>query len=117
MENSVLKSLICFTSSHNTTAKLTLFNFLIFFSFSGSPVSSASEIATDNLGADTITESPFVTIDPIVIVLAVAVQAVSVKVAPLLPPVFPPSCSFFAFFASRFFFSFNAAFEGFAKIK
>jgi hypothetical protein len=49
--------------------------------------------------------------------LGVAVQAVLVKAAPLLPPVFPPSCSFFAFFASRFFFSFNAAFEGFAKIK
>jgi hypothetical protein len=86
---------------------------LIFFSFSGSPESSASAIA-DNLGADTITESPFVTIDPTDIVVAVAVL---VKAAPLLPPVFPPSCSFFAFFASRFFFCFNAAFEGFAEIK
>jgi hypothetical protein len=106
------------------TVRPTLFSFLIFFSFSGSPVSSASASATGNLGAETIAESPFVTTDTpvvvvvvVVVVVTVAVQAAGVKAVPLPPPVFPPSCSFFAFFASRFFFCFKAAFEGFAKIK
>jgi hypothetical protein len=108
---------MCFTSAY-FFVRLTLFSFLIFFSFSGSPVSSASASAIGNLGAETIVESPFVTTDtPVVVVVAVAVQTVVVKAAPLPPPVFPPSCSFFAFFASRFFFCFKAAFEGFAKIK
>jgi hypothetical protein len=40
-----------------------------------------------------------------------------VKAAPLLEPAFPPSCSFFAFFASRFFFCFIAALDGFAELK
>jgi hypothetical protein len=89
---------------------------LIFFSFSGSPVSSASASAIGNLGAETV-ESPFVTTDTPVIAVTVPVQAVVLKAAPLPPTVLPPSCSFFAFFASRFFFCFKAAFEGFAEIK
>jgi hypothetical protein len=108
---------MCFISSHFTASKLTLFNFFIFFSFSGSPISSASESAIGNFGADTVVESPFVTTDPTVVVVAVAAQGTLVSAAPLLEPAFPPSCSFFAFFASRFFFCFIAAFDGFAKLK
>jgi len=66
---------MCFISAHYIAFQLTLFNFLIFFSFSGSPVSSASASATGNLGADTIVESPFVTTEPPAAVAAVAVQA------------------------------------------